>query len=625
MQISHRIPGPAAACAALALWTPAVGQGGVDVQVNADPPGTVQNEVVLALNVANTQNLVMAFNDRVGSAPPTPIGVSTSQDGGGTWTDQQLSVPPNPFGPGSLDVIFDPFLAWGPPSEFYAGYIATVNALSPQSGIFIERSDDGGVTWSGPTTIAIDPAAVGPVDPGYRFNDRPHIDSAAHAFVAVTWIKDVGVNLPTSDVYFTYSNPPFGPINSPPSPPTNLLFTAPVTVNDMPNGTDMANAPHVATHPGGVAYVAWIDFNVLLSDPATGTIKIDSTMLPTGMPVFGPDVTVATIDPLPRNLSTTLGLWDGARAGSYPSIQIDDNDGTGQTIYMAYAADPPGPDEGDIFFIRSFDGGASWSPPLCLNDDGTQNDQMHPNLVEFPGNDLWVAWYDKRNSATDSAWDVYVARSTDGGASFGPNTFVSDATFASPTNTGGSPWLGEYLGLDTDGTDALLGFTKSSNDARGDVFFDRLPGSQAPTVNYCTAGVSASGCQALLSVSGVPSASLPSGFTLQAAGAEGNKNGIFFFGLNGRQANAWGNGSSFQCVVPPVRRAGQLAGTGTNGACDGAFAQDLNALWCPVCPKPQKNPGAGTVTQAQLWYRDPLNTSNQTTSLSDAVQFAICP
>ena len=36
-------------------------------------------------------------------------------------------------------------------------------------------------------------------------------------------------------------------------------------------------------------------------------------------------------------------------------------------------------------------------------------------------------------------------------------------------------------------------------------------------------------------------------------------------------------------------------------------------------------PGAGAVVQAQLWYRDPLNTSNQTTSLSDATEFVVAP
>ena len=111
-------------------------------------------------------------------------------------------------------------------------------------------------------------------------------------------------------------------------------------------------------------------------------------------------------------------------------------------------------------------------------------------------------------------------------------------------------------------------------------------------------------------------------FHLQAANVPGLRNGIFFWGTSGRQQNAWGNGTSFQCVVPPVRRAGLLSGHGTAGACDGSFDQDLNARWTA---KPAQNPGAGALVQAQLWYRDPLNTSSQTTSLSDAVEFTVQP
>jgi hypothetical protein len=144
-------------------------------------------------------------------------------------------------------------------------------------------------------------------------------------------------------------------------------------------------------------------------------------------------------------------------------------------------------------------------------------------------------------------------------------------------------------------------------------------------VSYCTAGISASGCQAKISGSGLPSATTASGFVLSAVDVEGGKNGQFFYGASGRQANSWGNGTSFQCVVPPVKRGGILTGVGANGTCDGVFDQDLNARWCPTCPKPSHNFGAGAVVQAQLWYRDHASTSNQTTSLSDAIEFVIAP
>jgi len=143
--------------------------------------------------------------------------------------------------------------------------------------------------------------------------------------------------------------------------------------------------------------------------------------------------------------------------------------------------------------------------------------------------------------------------------------------------------------------------------------------------SYCTAGTSANGCQATISASGVPSATAASGFSLDAADVEAGKDGLFFFGTNGRQTMPWGNGTSYQCVAPPVGRSALMVGANHRDACGGSFSQDLNALWCPTCPKPQKNPGAGNLVQAQLWYRDPFNTSNQTTSLSDAVEFLVGP
>jgi hypothetical protein len=187
--------------------------------------------------------------------------------------------------------------------------------------------------------------------------------------------------------------------------------------------------------------------------------------------------------------------------------------------------------------------------------------------------------------------------------------------FATDTETGDQ--FGGAVGLAGDTT--VVGARGGSTNTGSAYVFRLFP----PPVSYCTAGTSASGCQALISASGTASATASSGFTLSASTVEGQKDGLFYFGTNGKQSNPWGNGTSYQCVVPPVVRTRNFAGTGTIGLCDGSFVHDLNALWCPSCPKPAKNPGAGTIVQAQLWYRDPLSTSNQTTSLSDAIEFVV--
>jgi hypothetical protein len=140
--------------------------------------------------------------------------------------------------------------------------------------------------------------------------------------------------------------------------------------------------------------------------------------------------------------------------------------------------------------------------------------------------------------------------------------------------------------------------------------------------SYCTAGTTSSGCSAQISSTGVRSLSASSGFVVNVTAVEGDKDGILFFSTNGQQANPWGNGTSYQCVVPPVKRTGFQNGVGTPGACDGAFALDFNA-W--MAANPTQAPSAGDEVGLQCWFRDPLNTSNQTTSLSDALRFAACP
>ncbi len=148
-----------------------------------------------------------------------------------------------------------------------------------------------------------------------------------------------------------------------------------------------------------------------------------------------------------------------------------------------------------------------------------------------------------------------------------------------------------------------------------------VPTSSVAT-NYCTPGTSASGCQATLDAVGTASASASTGFVVTASSVEGAGSGQFYYGMSGSQANPWGNGTSYRCVAPPTMRAGVMSMGGTNGGCDGGVSQDLNALWTA---KPPKNPGAGSTVCLQLWYRDPQNTSNRTTSFSDAIEFGVCP
>jgi hypothetical protein len=249
---------------------------------------------------------------------------------------------------------------------------------------------------------------------------------------------------------------------------------------------------------------------------------------------------------------------------------------------------------------------------------------MHPSIVRFPqGGPIWVAWYDKRASPTDAAWEVVAARSTDGGATFSANVLVSDASFAAPTSTAGQPWLGEYLGLDSDGADLLLGFTKSTTDALGDVFFDRLRGCQFPIFSYCTAGTTTNGCVPSIGSTGTPSASAPAGFVLTVNGVEGAKLGLVFYGLSQRSASPWGGSSSLLCMKAPTQRTPAQASGGAAGSCNGVLSVDWN-VYRATHPSALGQPfTGGEIVRAQGWFRDPP--SPKTTQLSDALEFCVCP
>jgi hypothetical protein len=232
----------------------------------------------------------------------------------------------------------------------------------------------------------------------------------------------------------------------------------------------------------------------------------------------------------------------------------------------------------------------------------------------------WTDWRVELSGFAPGEYVLYAYAPADretGSFMAGGFTLPSLPGHPSSTLIEGTSWARVHVTI-FDGT-LVIRFVPGPSNGYGLAGIQLVPYELEP---YCKPGVSASGCTANLDARGFASATAPSGFVLEAVDVEGAKDGLFFFGANGRQANPWGTSSSYQCVVPPVKRGGLLQSVGTSGQCDGAFAQDLNAHWTA---KPAHNPGAGAVVQAQLWYRDPWNTSNQTTSLSDAIEFAVGP
>jgi hypothetical protein len=148
--------------------------------------------------------------------------------------------------------------------------------------------------------------------------------------------------------------------------------------------------------------------------------------------------------------------------------------------------------------------------------------------------------------------------------------------------------------------------------------------STAPVV-YCTAGTTTNGCVPSISGTGTPSATAAAGFTLDVANVEGQKQGLFFYGVSGPTASPWGSGgTSFLCVKSPTQRMGAQDSLGTAGLCDGAYSQDWNTYRFNSSPTAVGQPfAAGNTVWAQAWFRDPP--AVKTTNLSDGLEFVLQP
>ena len=144
------------------------------------------------------------------------------------------------------------------------------------------------------------------------------------------------------------------------------------------------------------------------------------------------------------------------------------------------------------------------------------------------------------------------------------------------------------------------------------------------TVSYCTAGTSSGGCTPTLSSVGVPRASATSGFTLTASGVDGQRSGLFLYGVSGPEQLVWGNGgTSYSCVRSPLQRMTAMNSGGTSGACNGTLSQDWNAFRA-ANPSTLGAPfSVGDSVWVQAWFRDPP--ALQSTQRTQALAFSHCP
>jgi hypothetical protein len=150
--------------------------------------------------------------------------------------------------------------------------------------------------------------------------------------------------------------------------------------------------------------------------------------------------------------------------------------------------------QADVVFVKSTDGGVTWSSPAVVNQDKSNADQFQPQIAISPQGEVNIAYFDRRNDkrtleggqVTHSGnyfVDEYLSRSTDGGATWKDTRLsheMSDPELNAPVSPSGL-FFGDYQGMVADDCFTIPFFQDAHlalDPARDDGFDAGYPRSQ---------------------------------------------------------------------------------------------------------------------------------------------------
>ena len=160
---------------------------------------------------------------------------------------------------------------------------------------------------------------------------------------------------------------------------------------------------------------------------------------------FSAAATINTI--VTAGVNGDLGLTGGFRSNAFPYVVHHPSNAN--ELYLCYNdRGVAAGDQADVFLRKSTDGGATWTPRFRVNSDATTTAQWQPVIAMNPdGQSLFISWYDRRLNGT--AIDVYGTELISCGSGFAtlPDYRITTASF--PVVIGQDPgivstYMGDY-------------------------------------------------------------------------------------------------------------------------------------------------------------------------------------
>ena len=151
----------------------------------------------------------------------------------------------------------------------------------------------------------------------------------------------------------------------------------------------------------------------------------------------------------------------------------------------------------DVQFVRSTDGGLSFSPPHRVNDDPL-NSRWHwfGALSVAPNGRLDSVWLDTRNSANNADSQLFYSYSKDAGVTWSPNVAVGSA-FNPFLGYPNQSKLGDYLTIVSDDTGGDVAYAATFN-GEEDIYYVRVAPLASQFLNISTRARVLTGDQVLI-------------------------------------------------------------------------------------------------------------------------------
>lgn len=377
----------------------------------------VQNEEQIWVSPTAPNILIACWRDFRTSY--RQVGIGRSVDGGLTWTGDTLINPANQI----FNRQSDPTLTVDANGTFYLCVMDYKGDVWGYDSCYLawHVSHDSGVSWAGPYTVL---DTIGPFLEDKQFTAVDRTSGAHSGNIYVAWtrwyntepVKVMFARSTTSAVTWddtlVIGPPRVGPACG--SPYGAGLFTFPLVGSDGSVyvfwvGT-YRNGPPTCDWWNGLDFVKSVDGGHSFTAPSF----IRRTFGHPGVVDGGIDVYTSPA----AAADISGGPYDGNIYIAYANLDTSNT----EFIDSDY----------NIEFIRSVDGGASWSTPIYINDDYTGDsatvDQFHPWLsCDENDGTLAAIWYDQRIDEVSHIWFmVYAAYSFDGGATFTTNHRISE-------------------------------------------------------------------------------------------------------------------------------------------------------------------------------------------------------